>query len=129
MSEFSSEVVESVDAVEPVEVVESVEVVAAAVNAEVTDASCDEVVVEEVNTTPDVVSEEGVAPKAKKSGDENLFAEMNLSDSMKAALAGAGYVTATPIQAPHDSAAARRPRRARSGSNGHGQDGRVCDFH
>ena len=105
MSEFSSEVVESV---EDTQAVAEVEVVAEAVNAEavhteiasaeVAEAAGDEVVIEEMNVSPDVAAEEVVVAK-KKSGEETIFAEMNLSDSMKAAIAGAGYVTATPIQA------------------------------
>ncbi len=99
MSEFSSEVVESVEdtnVVAEVEVVTSEEVNAAAPVAEV-------FVIEEVAEDAPVAEVVAEAPAAKvaapKSGDETLFTEMSLSDTMQAALAKSGYVTATPIQA------------------------------
>lgn len=100
MSEFSSEVVESVEhtnVVAEVEVVASEEVNTSAPSAEV--VVVEDVAVEDAPAS-EVVAEAPVAmAAAPKSGDENLFADMNLSDSMKAALDKSGYVTATPIQA------------------------------
>jgi ATP-dependent RNA helicase DeaD len=88
MSEFTSEIVESVDDTYTVEVEATV------------------IHVPENNSSPvDVIVPETVEKiHHQKSGvrntdTETLFTEMSLSDTMQAALAKSGYVTATPIQA------------------------------
>lgn len=96
MSDFSSDVVESVDVIEVADIVESAVADETAQSISVAAA----VVVAEAIANPQVpaVNVEVSSP-AKRSGDETLFTDMSLSDTMQAALAKSGYVTATPIQA------------------------------
>jgi len=102
MSEFTSEVVESF------EVTSAVEVDLVAVQPQESSmpvATAPVVGDAPVNDVVEVIVDETVEKvHPKKSGTRNadtetLFTEMALSDTMQAALAASGYVTATPIQA------------------------------
>jgi ATP-dependent RNA helicase DeaD len=108
MSDFSSDVVESVDVVEANVVVENNNVVEAvetmnAVDAAPASVAAVEVVevaaVEEVVAAAPVVAARVNAGNQMSNSDSVLFADMELSDTMQAAIAKSGYVTATPIQA------------------------------
>jgi ATP-dependent RNA helicase DeaD len=92
----SHDVVENNDVVEVVAVVEANDVVAAA---PVSVTAVEAAVVAEAVVAPPAVAARVNAGNQMSNSDSVLFTDMDLSDTMQAALAKSGYVTATPIQA------------------------------